>query len=256
MVRILFFIDESGSIPKVLDRRYKHKYFVITFVHTDDHSRLENTYKHAILDLKRHHSNFFSALPNPNELKGSETPPFMKQYIIEKLLDKTDIRIAHMVVDNWEIEQRFRNIPGRSFNFLVKLIMENFSMAANDLSRLVLKVDNRNTALEGLQELEGYLYGELVLNSGMISNVSVSYLESKHNRGIQIADMISHIIYQRFRYKTMTFPKYSDITTEIDYMHPYSYEHLYQMIKPRISTPFVYPVKSNLIRDAAATFSL
>jgi hypothetical protein len=253
---ILFFIDESGSIPKNLDKRYKNKYFVITFVHTDNPSRLENTYKHAIDILKSKFPSFFASLPNPNELKGSETPPFMKLFIIDRLLSKTDIRIAHMVVDNWEIEQRFRNIPGRSFNFLVKIIMENFSMTSNDLNKLILKIDNRNTALKGLQELEGYLYGELVLNSGIINDVKVSYLESKHNRGIQVADMISHIIYQRFRYKNIQFPKYNTISSKIDLMHPYTYEYLYQIIKPRITTPFVYPVKSNLIREAAATFSL
>lgn len=252
----MFYIDESGSIPKTLDKRYKHKYFVITFVHTDNPSKLENTYKHAIQTLRKKHAAFFASLPNPNELKGSEAHPFMKKFIIEQLIAKTDFKVGHMVVDNWEIDQRFRNIPGRSFNFLVKIIMENFSMTANDLNKLTLKIDNRNTALEGLQELEGYLYGELVLNTGVVNDVSVKYLESKHNSGIQVADMMSHIIYQRFRYKTLPFPKYADLKQENDLMHPYTYEYLYQLIRNRITTPFVYPVKQSLIRDAAATFSL
>lgn len=249
----MFFIDESGSIPKVYDPRFKNRFFVISFVHTENPKKLFNTYKHTIQNLKKWYPDFFSNLRNPNELKGSEAPPFMKLYIIERLLRLTDIQIAHMVVDNWSIDQRFRDVPGRSFNFLIKLILEHFPLTSTDKEHLFLRVDNRNTKLEGLKELEWYLYNELILESNIVKNVTVEYLESSDNRGIQIADIISSVIYQRYRYQTIPFSNYNEIKVQIDTPHPYTYEYLYNFLRPRMRTPYVFPVKSRSLLEASAT---
>lgn len=252
----MFYIDESGSIPKALDRRWKHRYFVISFIHTSDPKRLKNTYKNSIRTLREKYSTFFAALPNPKELKGSEMLPHMKLYIIKRLKNLTDIRIAHMVVDNWSIDQRFRDMPGRSFNYLVELIVQNFSLTMADKEKLIINIDNRNVALEGLTELEGYLYHQMVLKDETIKAVEVNYLESSENYNIQVADMISHTIYQRFRYKTMSFPNYGTLQQGDEFYHPFTFEYLYNLLKPEIIVPFVFPPRRELIRDAAATFSL
>lgn len=252
----MFFIDESGSMPKVQNNQRAHRYFVITFIHTDDPQRTKSVYKNAIRTLRAKYPTFFAGLANPNELKGSEALPHMKYYLISKLKRLTDIRIGHMVVDNWNIDQRFRDIPGRSFNYLIKIFLQNFQLSQSDKQRLMLCIDNRNVALEGLRELEGFLYNELVLHDQIVNGVSVNYLESCDSYNIQIADMISHVIYQRFRYKTISFPNYSRLTKGMDIIHPYSYEFLYNELKPNLVVPFVFPPRSELIRDAAATFSL
>lgn len=252
----MFFIDESGSIPKFRDTRYKNRFFVIAFVHTDDQRKVRNVYKRAIQKLKEKYPLFFASLPNPNECKGSEMPPFMKLYIIEKLLLSTDIKIAQMVVFNPEVDQRFREKPGRSFNYLIKLIVMNSSLSANDIRQLELHIDNRNTALRGLSELEGYLYNEMVLAENRVSKVKVHYHESCDNYNIQVADLMASIIYQRFRYKTMPFPDYATIHEKIDLMHPFTNEYLYNKIRPRIVVPFIYPLRSDLQKEAAAGISL
>ncbi|MEG7950574.1 hypothetical protein J0795_29745, partial [Bacillus paranthracis] len=79
----MFFIDESGSIPKVCDGRYKNKFFVIGFIHTDNPRKLKSTYKRAISKLMKDFPDFFANLDNPKELKGSEALPFMKLFIFE-----------------------------------------------------------------------------------------------------------------------------------------------------------------------------
>lgn len=252
----MFYIDESGTMPTTLDKRRKYRYFVISFVHTNNPEKLKSVYKNAIRTLREKYSDFFAALPNPKELKGSQMLPHMKLYIIQKLKRLTDVRIAHMVVDNWNIEQRFRDIPGRSFNYLVELIIENFALTDADKRNLLLCIDNRNVALEGLRELEGHLYYELVLKQQAIDSVKVIYLESCDNYNIQVADMIAHTIYQRFRYKTMPFPKYAALTQSENLCHPYTYEYLYNELKPLIKVPFVFPPRGDLIKDAAATFEL
>lgn len=239
----MFFIDESGSIPKFLDKRYKNRYFVIAFVHTNNPRKVKNTYKRAIRKLRSTYPDFFNKI-NSNELKGSDTPPFMKLFILDQLFKSTDIKIAHMVLDNWFIEDRFREDPTRSFNYLVKIILENFPLTQLDKDLLTLRIDNRNSALPSLRELEGYLYNELVLAKNVVNQVEVKYLESCNNYNIQVADLVANTIYQRFRYKTIKFPMYNQINGYIDYVHPYTGEYLYNFMLPRICTPFIFPPSS------------
>lgn len=239
----MFFIDESGSIPKNIIRKHDKRYFLIGFVHTLNPKKLKNTYRRAISDLKKYYPNHFNSVcEDPNEMKGSEALPFMKDYILRKLIKNTDIKIAHMVVDNWYIKNVFRDDAERSFNYLVKIIIENFPLEKNDKSFLDLKIDNRNSQVRSLKSLEDYLYQELILGKGMIDKVRVEYCDSKYNINIQVADMITHTIYQSSRYSTIPFPKYSEIDGVLDYTHPDTPKNLYNIIRPRIVLPYRFPL--------------
>lgn len=252
----LFYIDESGSIPKIVDTRFQHRYFVISFVHTEDSRKVSNVYKRAIRKMKADYPSFFANLPNPNEMKGSEMPAFMKAYLFETLFQSTDIKISHMVVNTVDIDDVFRQIPGRSFNYLIKLIIKAYPLSAADRLNLSLKIDNRNTAIKGLKELEGFLYSELVLGEKILKNVNVEYIDSKDSKLIQIADIVANTIYQRYRYKGMPFPNYSDISNTADKSHPYTYEYLYNLLRQKFVLPFVYPVSNKFISEVSSTYSL
>lgn len=252
----MFFIDESGSIPKQKDARFKNKYFVVGFAHTSDSRRIKNVYKRAIGKLRSEYPSFFASLPNPKECKGSEMLPFMKFYIITKLIEQTDIQFAHMVVDTSEIDESFRSVPGRSFNFLVKIITEQFGLTIADQDHLQLKIDNRNVSLKGLTELEGYLHNTFVLENRTVKKVSVEYLESCDNYNIQVADLVANIVYQRFRYKTLSFPNYADLKQQDGLRLAYTYEYIYNALAPRLQLKFVYPVKKHILDYAAASIAL
>ncbi|MEK5083115.1 DUF3800 domain-containing protein [Bacillus sp. FSL H8-0515] len=248
----MFYIDESGSIPKFSPTKYKHRFFVIAFIHTTNPKKLKNTYKRAISRLRKDFPDFFASLSNPKELKGSETPPFMKLFILEKLFKATDIKIAHMVVCNQKIEQRFRENPARSFNYLVYIIMKSFPLSKEDQLLLNLKIDNRNSALPSLNELEGYLYPELVLDKQITKNVKVEYLLSDSSHNIQVADMISNIIFQYYRYHGAPFPNFNEVKKETDLVYHEGCEYLYNFLKPRLCTPFIFPPYENAFAEVAA----
>lgn len=252
----MFYIDESGSIPKFVDMRHQHRYFVISFIHTENSRKVKNVYKRAIQKMKDKYPSYFANISDPNEMKGSEMPAFMKLYLFEKLFQSTDIKISHMVVNTVDIEERFRKIPGRSFNYLIKIVMKSYPLTALDKEMLALKIDNRNTKLEGLKELEGFLYNNLVLDESLVDDVSVEYMDSKDCKLIQIADIVAHTIYQRYRYKGIQFPNYRDIQWPIDRMHPYTYEYLYNTLRPRFVLPYVYPISSKSIAEVATSIAL
>ncbi|HET7657831.1 MAG TPA: DUF3800 domain-containing protein [Bacillales bacterium] len=238
----MFFIDESGSIPKHCSKRYKHRYFVIGFVHTQDPKKLKNTYKRALKHLRKYFPDHFLNCDDPNEMKGSECPPFMKYYILEKLITLTDIKIGHMVVDTWNIKDVFRLYPDRSFNYLVKLMIEHFPISDLDKKQMIIRIDNRNSAIPSLKSLEEYLFKELVLNKGYLDEVKVDYLDSKHNYNIQIADVVANTVYQHYRYRTMPFPNFAQIKKADDKIYFKSHSFIYDLIQPALIKPFEFPL--------------
>lgn len=233
-------------MPTFFSKKWKHRYFVIAFVQTDNPRKVQNVYSHSLDNLKRKHPEFFRSARNPNELKGSEAAPFIKEYIFRNLLAKTDIRISHMVVDNWNIEERFRQDPIRSFNYLIKIVLKGFPLSVHDCQHLQLFIDNRNTAIKSLKSLEDYLFSEFVVGQHIhgaplpVRNVSARYLDSSKNRGIQIADMVANTIYKRYRYMTAPFD-YANLTVNSTLECPETNEYLYGLLKPRIQQDYVFP---------------
>lgn len=256
----MFFIDESGIITnkKPSAENHKHQYFVISFVQTDNSKRLKTVYQRSLTKLRKYYPDFFAGLENPKEPKGSELMPFMKLHLIEDLITFTDIKIAHMVVDNREIEERFRKNTSRSFNYLIKLIILNTPLTSSDQHNLQLNIDNRNVAVGDLKDLQKYLSTELISGYGLTNSVGVSYFDSQHTCSIQVADLFANVIYQRYRYKDKSFPEHRNqsIILKKKPVHPYTMEFIYQRLlsSGRLVTPFVYPVNEKT--QVAATASL
>jgi len=243
----MFYIDESGIItskkPHAVDT--EHHYFVISFVQTDDSKRLKNVYQRSIKKLRSNFPTFFSGLANPKEPKGSELMPFMKFHIINDLINYTDIKIGHMVVDNREIEERFRKNSSRSFNYLIKLVLLNTPLSSKEQTILHLNIDNRNVAIGNLKDLKEYLSTELVTATGITKQVNVSYFDSQHTCCIQVADLFANVVYQRYRYKDKGFPLYTERKKikKNSPIHPYTMEYIYQYLidNERLITPFIHP---------------
>lgn len=243
----MFFIDESGIIPKQCPDPHNERehYFVIAFIQTENPQKLKTVYRRILRTMRKYYPTFFDNQVSHLEVKGSNLPAFMKEYILKELIQKTDIKIAHMVVDNRKIVDRFRMDVTRSFNYLIKLILENIPLYVSERECLQLFVDNRNTAIHSLSELEGYLFNELVLDKAITSDVHVNYMDSKNNVGIQIADIFANLFYQRYRYIERDFPRYSETSTikQRAKIHPYSAEYIYQFLldSGRLVTPYIHP---------------
>lgn len=236
----MYFVDESGSIPTFKSRKWKNRYFVIAFVHTNDYTQLKRVYKRYLGNAKKYYPQY---IDSNGELKGSVAPPFIKEYLITRLLDKTDINIGYIVADNWNTRESFREIPERSYNYLVKLLLNSHNLGSQDKQRLVLKVDNRNSAIRSLKSLEEYLFQELVLHENKTNYVDVEYCESKNNYGVQVADLFANTIKQYYGFQTAPFPNYHTITSSIDLVNPDITTGLYNLFRARLFYNQVFPLQ-------------
>lgn len=245
----MYFIDESGSIPTFRSRKWKNRYFVIAFVHTNDYQQLKKIYKQYLGNVKKY---FPQYIEQTGELKGSSAPPFIKEYLITRLLDKTDINIGYIIADNWSTKDVFRQIPERSYNYLVKLVLNSHVMGSQDKAMLTLKVDNRNSAIKSLNSLEEYLYQELVLGEEKTYGVDVEFCLSQNNYGVQVADLFANTILQYYRYHTIKFPRYDTITERIDIPNPNVISQLYSLFEQRIFFRQKFPGHRSIVGVALA----
>jgi len=225
----VYYVDESGSIPSFKSKKWKNRYFLIAFVHTEDKEGLKKVHNRSLKNVRKYYPHLFD---ENNELKASVAPPFIKEYLLRRIIDKTDAHFGYMIVDNWNIKERFRKYKSRSFNYLIKLVMISHDLCDNCSNYLVLNIDNRNSKITSLSELEGHLFDELVLSRYLTNDINVNYLQSHETTNVQVADLIANTIYQYYRYKGVKF-KINNLTKGSDDHCPQSYKHLFRLIQDR-----------------------
>ena len=88
-----------------------------------------------------------------------------------------------------------------AYNFFVKNLFKYLFkcnipiLQTNDIE---LRVDNRNTSVKSLKDLETFLQWEFEL---MDLEVKVKYLDSKDNRDIQMADYVANLVWKKYNYE-------------------------------------------------------
>lgn len=227
---MLYYVDESGSIPSFRSNKWKNRYFLIAFVHTENIGILKRVHNRSLSNVRKHYPDLFD---ENNELKASVTPPFIKEYLIRRLLTKTDVQFGYILVDNWNIRDQFRRYKSRSFNYLIKLAMISHEYCDECINHLRLNIDNRNSKITNLDALESHLYDVLVLEKELTDEVSVKYLESHENTNIQVADLIANTIYQYYRYRNIKF-RLNELDETKNIHCPQSYKYLYNMLRQRL----------------------
>ncbi|PAD36318.1 DUF3800 domain-containing protein [Terribacillus saccharophilus] len=223
----MYYVDESGSIPSFKPSHPKNRHFLIAFIHTDNQKALEKVHRRSLKNVKKYFPHLFD---HNNELKASLAPPFIKEYLISRIINKTDTKFGYMLVDNFKIKEQFRKYKSRSFNYLLKLVMTSHNYGACCTDSLILNIDNRNSKITNLDSLEDHLYEELVLKHELTDEVTVNYLESHNEINVQVADLIANTVFQYYKYRNYRF-RYELIDPSNCTRCPDSYIHLYQLIK-------------------------
>ena len=247
----MFYLDESGTISKNKPHasNMRDVYFIICFVHTHDPEQLKKVYRRTMKKLRRTFADYFAThVRNPREPKGSELTPIMKHYFISELIQKTDITVSYVVIDNRHVKDVFRENDARTFNFFVKYLLQLKELDARDQEHLHLNIDNRNVSLMNMHQLEEYLATELVLTE-KVRHVQVEYLDSRDSYGVRTADLFANLLYQRLRYRSNPFPDYhlQDRIRKKSPIHPASLEWVFQQFKAsgRLQNYFYIPTQKN-----------
>ena len=195
------YIDESGSINNNLD----NEFFIITIVVPCSTHSLRRSYKNFVSarlkilqQLDRHNKMFLNNAFH--ELKGSCFNRKMKQDFVNFFSQKSNFMLFYIIANNERLETPFCSNPSRAFNYLLKIGLEYFIKQGYISSENhVLQLDERNERTESKYFLEDYLNTELSLTGVNKGGLQVKYFDSANNRLIQIADVLSNLMYSHLK---------------------------------------------------------
>ena len=189
------YIDESGSVNT------KSAFpFIIGTVMPTDVQKLKKVYKRFVSkyykDLKKldKDNKMFRKDGTFLELKGACFNKDMKLNFLNYFCRNNLLKVRYIVLDNSKIKDKFVENKARTFNYLMKLFIENsFHTNLMNDKEISLQIDERNVKTNSKYSLEDYLNQELILDSDLIEKAHVAYFDSSQNCIIQIADVFSNI---------------------------------------------------------------
>lgn len=185
-----FYGDESGSIT--MDNAFINRFFVIGFIGLDNTQIIEKINRDFRKIKVKYIEDNNLKLDYKKEIKGSKMPLDMQLYILEKLCKKHKLTLHYAIIDNHMLFGKLRKEPHITFNYLVNTYFKDNHRTG--ISKLKLRLDDRNKALINLKDLEFYLQNELFVYTD-VEKVDVSYHLSHNVPMIQIADIFCNMIF-------------------------------------------------------------
>ncbi|MBC2575456.1 DUF3800 domain-containing protein [Peptostreptococcus canis] len=190
----IYYFDESGTITTY--NNGNHRFLIIAGLKTNNVEHTKRIFRKA--KVKYLSKNPELELDVRYEIKGSQMNLDFKRFILEELIRKTDIKFSFIVFDNYHSPYKMRTKPAITFNYLMYLLMKHLIY---DCDTLHINLDNRNVAIENLKSLQDYMTTKFCVEEDLLYEVRVSYLDSKENTMIQIADVFANFLWRLLKGK-------------------------------------------------------
>lgn len=205
------YIDESGSMTCEFCKEFP--YFVIAIIKVDNPEHLKRAYKIfvrenlSLLKENDRNSKMFNSCGKFQELKGSVFNSELKHKFIDFFCRKKHFEVFYILVDNKAIEEKFYKNTARAFNYVIKLTLSTLIRKKFFKKGEVynIQIDERNQKTGAKRSLEDYLNTQLQLDEDLTNEIHVTYFDSIKNKNIQIADVMSNLMYSQIKTK-----KYSE----------------------------------------------
>lgn len=182
-------LDESGAMHLKNER-----YFVIAGFITRELHKVTSAHKRVEKIVKERKN---IPIQTKVELKSSKISIGQQALFLNELYSLSDIIPIAIVVDKYNLS-KFGASENVAYNFFVKTLIKYLfqcNIPILQTNEIELRVDNRNTSVKTLKDLETFLQWEFEL---MDLEVNVKYLDSKDNRDIQMADYVANLIWKNY----------------------------------------------------------
>ena len=116
---------------------------------------------------------------------------------MNELYDLSGVVPIAIVIDKDNLS-KFGASENVAYNFFVKNLLKYLfkcNIPMLQTNEIELRVDNRNTSVKTLKDLETFLQWEFEL---MDLEVNVRYLDSKDNRDVQMADYVANLVWRKY----------------------------------------------------------
>lgn len=191
--RTLIF-DESGNLGS------SGRYFVIACIDTNKSKSLHNIMSKSILKAR---TEFPELVQHKRELKANEVYPFVKYFILEKIVTK-DIRISYIVADLKHTEKTLLENRNLFYNFLMKLLIDKVIGNSFKNKKLNIICDNKTVKVKSKNSFSDYIKIHLNYDRNLNLDINVEYRDSnaKNSYIVQAADYVANAIYSFYEHRT------------------------------------------------------
>ena len=178
------YIDESGDLGEKGNR-----YFVIALLAPTNVKRIRNI-------MKR-----FCAKELLQEIKAAQLPFSQKVTIFNKICAANDYTISYIVLDkrNLRNEKLFAD-KNLIYNYLFSLLIRKTIRSTKE--DLCILLDNHSVKVKSINSLADYVRLKALTDWEYTHDLHISFIDSKHSKLIQAADLIANSIYAKYTYNT------------------------------------------------------
>lgn len=182
-------LDESGAMHLKNER-----YFIVAGFITKELHKVKSCHKRIEKEVKE-----LKGIPinKKVELKSSKITVRQQALFLNGLYSESEVIPVAVIVDKENLT-KFGASENVAYNFFVKTLLKYLFKCRIDMletNQIELRVDNRNTSVKTLKDLETFLQWEFEM---MDLEVDVKYLDSKDNRDVQMADYVANLMWKKF----------------------------------------------------------
>lgn len=198
------YIGQSGQIADGMCEN--QEYFIASLLFVYNKSFVEDVFKKARLKAVGRIPELRNVLRKTNEIKGLKEK--LKGPVYKKVFEKCgqDLALDVLVMDNQELENSFRQISQRAFNYIIRKYLDcviKNNGGYGDCRNIELFVDETKTQTKSKFVLEEYLNTELNLFKKLCSgSVQVNYCGSREHLCLQLSDYIANTVYRELNKKS------------------------------------------------------
>lgn len=189
IIKTYIVLDESGAMHLKNER-----YFVIAGFMTRELHKVTSTHK-KIEEVVKQRKNI--PITTKVELKSSKINDSQQALFLNGLYEISGVVPIAIVIDKYNLS-KFEASENVAYNFFVKNLLKYLfkcNIPILQTNEIELRVDNRNTSVKTLKDLETFLQWEFEL---MDLEVKVRYLDSKDNRDVQMADYVANLLWRYY----------------------------------------------------------
>lgn len=180
------YIDESGDLGS------DSNYLIMGAIIVDDNDKLERIIKKARRKYKRKLGNF-------NEIKGTKTKSSIKKKVLKELnkIDYQGIIIVFEKKHKYKINYHHNN------NLLYNIIAAKLAKKLTITNKTSIIIDKSKNKEKDQLEFNNIFSSNL--NNPQNYPVSIRHEDSKKQKGLQIADLVSWSAYQSIEHRNDEF---------------------------------------------------
>jgi len=173
------------------------RYFVIGGFITNDLHKVTSSHKkiEKIVKLRKN-----IQIKENIELKSSKINVSQQALFINELYSLDNVIPIAVIVDKHNLSKLGAS-ENVAYNFFVKTLLNylfNCGISMLKTNKIELRLDNRNTSVKALKDLETFLDWEF---NNMNIDFNVKYLDSKDNRDVQMADYVANMVWKKYNCK-------------------------------------------------------